>query len=412
MLELIAALGGAAAGCLSVIPGVHAAALVAGLLPMLGAGGLAGSCFVVAAAGSAMITGALSKTFQPATRESLAGSTPEIRMAYDGRGLAAIELQNLGTMAGSAITVLLLVPVIVLGALFPDTVKDAISTLSGWLQVPLILLFTLITLVQAGNKGWTLVTMVLAGGLGFYAMGRQELMGNPASLAPLLTGIFVLPVSMMVLGQQAGALLRIPAQVPEDITPGDEANSLAPIGGMLTAITAGVGSSSAISVMAERFTEEDYLYAQASSEGANNTLALLLLILIGAGHSSSAVAVQEMSGARLDLFAGALLLFATGMGMAFGKQAVNACTNAYIRVVSRINPKLIASAVLAMSVGTVCWETGTTGLLVMLAAGSVGYAAKTCMVPNQALLMILTGPVIIQKLGLAKPLALVLGLGY
>lgn len=145
MIELLAVLAGAAAGCLSAVPGVHAAALVAGLLPMLGAGGLAGSCFVTAAAGSAIIVQALAKTFQPATKQSMAGATPEVRMAYAGRGLAAVELQNLGSMVGSMIAVVLSVPVLLIGALFPEAVKAALGTVSGWLQLPLMIVFLAIT---------------------------------------------------------------------------------------------------------------------------------------------------------------------------------------------------------------------------------------------------------------------------
>lgn len=379
---------------------------------MLGAGGLAGSCFVTAAAGSAIIVQALAKTFQPATKQSMAGATPEVRMAYAGRGLAAVELQNLGSMVGSMIAVVLSVPVLLIGALFPEAVKAALGTVSGWLQLPLMIVFLAITWVQAKKWFFTLVTMVLAGGLGFYAMGREELMGNPASLAPLLTGIFVIPVTLMVLGHQ-GKLERLPKQTPEEITPSDEANTIAPLGGILTAIVAGVGASSAVSVFAERFDEEDYLYMQASAEGANNTLALLLLVLIGAGHSSSAVAVQEMTGStQVDLFAGFLLVCATGLGMGFGRELVKVITPTYVSTIGRINPKLIACFVLIVSVLTVWYETGATGLLVMASAGALGYAAKMSFVPNQALLMILTGPVLVQKLGLARELAIALGIGF
>jgi len=411
MIVVLATLAGTLTGCLSIIPGLHATALVAGLLPLLGAHGLAGSCFVVSAAGAAMITQALSKTFQPATRETLRSATPEVRMAYAGEGLRAVMIQVISTGAGAVGTMLCLAPLAVMAAMFPDDVRPALQTISKWAQVPAMLYFVFMTLAHAGHKFMTTLVVALAGLLGFYSMNRVELMGNPASLAPLLTGIFVLPVTLSILGH-SGKTQPIPAQSQANNVQYYKTAWVSLAGGMATAVISGIGASSAVASMAKTATEDEYLAMQATAEGANNTLALLLLILIGAGHSSTAVAVQEMSGINVGLVAGATILLAGGIGIAAGTQFAGRYAEQYARLITLVNPKLVAALVLLASVGVLLAETGMAGAVVAVAAGALGYAARVSMVPNQALLMVLTGPVIIQKLGLAKPLALVLGLGY
>lgn len=411
MIELLATLFGAALGCVSVIPGVHSAALIAGLLPALGAQGLAGSCFVVAAAGAAMMTQALSKTFQPATAGTLASATPEVKMAYAGSGLVAVDNQNLWMIGGALVSLVLLIPIALTGLLFPDDVKAAIQTVSTWAQLPLMLLFTGTTLSLASNKLSTVLVMLLAAGLGFYSMGRVELAGNPSSLAPLLTGIFVLPTSLAIV-MQTGQIKRLPPQRPATAADVDgfEHSWIGHVGGMITAVVAGVGASSAVASFAKTSTEEEYLSLQAAAEGSNNTVAMLLLVLIGAGHSSTAVAVQAMSGTKIDVLTGVLILFAGGIGITVGRKATVLLAPSYARLITAINPRHIAAAVLLLSMGIVVFETGTIGVLVASAAGALGLVARTSMVPNQALLMILTGPVLIQKLGLARELALALGI--
>jgi len=410
MIVVLATLAGALTGCLSIVPGLHATALVAGLLPLLGASGLAGSCFVVATAGAAMITQALSKTFQPATQETLRSATPEVRMAYAGEGLKAVEIQVVSTGGGALGALFFLGLLIGIAAIFPDDVRPALQTLSKWVQVPAMLYFTYVTVSHAGHKLATTLVITLAGLLGFYSMNRVELMGNPASLAPLLTGIFVLPVTLSILGH-AGKTKPLPPQQPAGKVPLYENSWIGLVGGMLTAVISGIGASSAVASMAKTAGEDEYLAMQAAAEGANNTVALLLLILIGAGHSSTAVAVQEMSGSNVGLVAGAAIMLAGGIGIGAGVQVAGTFGERYAGFISGVNPKLVAGLVLLTSTAVLLFETGTAGALVALAAGALGYAARVSMVPNQALLMVLTGPVIIQKLGFARELALVLGLG-
>jgi TctA family transporter len=410
MVELLCTLLGVVAGCLSLVPGFHAAALIAGLLPLLGAHGLAGSCFVVAAAGSAMMVQALSKTFQPATKSTLHAATPEVKLAYSGRGLTAIAIQNFGTEVGACVALLCCVPLFLLAALFPKDMQSILRNVSSWIQLPLMLWFTWTLVKHAHNRGFTLLVVGLASVFGFYSMNRSELMGNPSSLAPLLTGIFVLPIGLSIISHK-GKVEPLPAQLSAEQPKDFEHNWIGPFGGMITAIVSGVGASSAVASFASSSTEEEYLQLQALSEGANNTLALLLLVLIGAGHSSTAVAVQEMSG-KLDLVSGLAVLLAGGVGITLGSKVTTALAPHYAQLITRINAKHIALFVLGLSSLVLLAETGMTGLIVAGAAGALGLAARTSMVPNQALLMVLSGPVLIQKLGLARELALVLGIAH
>lgn len=411
MIALLATLAGALVGCLSAIPGLHATALIAGLLPMIGANGLAGSCFVVAAAGSAMVVQALSKTFQPATQETLRSATPEVRMAYAGEGLKAVNMQVINVGAGAVASLFALSLVIGVTAIFPDDLKPVLQAISKIVQIPAMIYFMIITVVHAGQKLATALVITLASLLGFYSMNRVELMGNPASLAPLLSGIFVIPVTLSILGHR-GKTKQLPKQNPVTNIPEYANTWIGAFSGMLTAVISGVGASSAVASLAKTTTEEEYLAMQASAEGANNTVALLLLILIGAGHSSTAVAVQEMSGAEIGLVAGAAILLAGGIGVAAGIQFVERYAERYANLITGINPKTMAAAVLLASTAVLLVETGTAGAMVALAAGALGYAARVSMVPNQALLMVLTGPVLIQKLGFAKALGLALGVSF
>lgn len=409
MIELILGLLlGTGAGLLSAIPGVHTSVLLIGLLPLLGIKGSLGAVALTSAIGSGVIAGSLAKTFHPATSTTLASATPEQVMAYRGDGIRAVWIQIQASWTGLLVVGLAAVPLLLLRLLSEEDVENLFKVLGGFSPL-LIVTFLVVTTWTARKRVVTALVLVLSALVGFVGMNVPALAGNPMVLSPLLAGIFSIPALGMVVFEH-GHTVPIPRQQPLRSTRG-VASPLQYHGawaGILTALVAGLGSGSAVSLFAERVKPEEYLGMHTASETSNNAFALLSFILVGTAHSGTGVALK-MGSSSPSLVFGLFLMAAVLVGLVASSAVIMRVAPGYSRVISHLNPRVVATLVLAFTVTLVAVETGPAGLMVAAVATLLGLAAKLHFAPNQALLAVLAGPVLLYHTGLSGPVAGLLG---
>jgi TctA family transporter len=404
---VLAAAFGTLAGLLSALPGLHISILLIGALPLLGVNGPVGAVVLVTAIGSGLIASNLAKTFHPATADTIRSATPEQILAYRGDGLKAVGIQHQAVWAG-VLTVLMLAAVLLpLRTLIGTGFAAVITMVTGWLVLPLLLLFTGLVVRQAKHKLPTVAVIILATGLGFYTLNCAALTGNHNALAPLLGGGFALPALAMVVLHR-GRVQPFPKQrvVNSAAKPAPE-QVWGALGGIATALTAGLGSGGAVSVFADQVNHEEYLGMHTASEAANHVFAVLLFILVGTTHSGTGVALRQQlvsPGLAMSL----LLLVALALSTFVAHYVAQQVVGRYVSCIGRIPQRSAAMVITVVTLALLFTETGLAGIAVAIAAAALGWCAKTNFVPNQAMTFTLTGPVLVYHLGLSGWLASVL----
>jgi TctA family transporter len=399
---------GVAAGLLAAIPGIHVSVLLIALLPLLGIHGEAGAIAITTAVGSGLVASTLSKTFHPATRETLKAATPEQTLAYAGDGLKALQVQTYAIWSGILTVALLSLPLLAIKLVADIPVRTLLDNAVRPIAPLLVIIFFAATIGQASKKLLTATIIVTATILGFWSTHLPALTGNTQVLTPLLGGLFAIPTLLMVLTSR-DAPLKFPAQRPASKYQPQEANIAGALGGVATALTAGLGSGAAVSVFAKHSNPQTYLGMTAAAEASNNAFAIILFIVAGLSRSGSAVALkQDLYDPNLPT--ALLLLTALFIGLTVTSNLVTQGGEHYARLVSHVPQRFTSAVVLTGTLAIIVHETGAPGLAVALAATALGLAAKLYYAPNQSLIAVLAGPVLIYQLGLAEPLARVLNL--
>lgn len=405
---MLAGVLGCLLGLLSALPGLHVSILLIGALPLLGVSGPVGAVALVAAIGSGLISTNLAKTFHPVTSATVNSATPEQLMAYQGRGLKAVFIQNQAVWAGVLTVVALALISLPLRVLTGPSFEAGLDTLADWITLPLLIAFVVLVVWQAKRRFATITIIALGTILGFYTFQCPALRGNANTLAPLLGGGFALPALLMVV-TTAGRIQAFPKQRQHN-------NSIAPapeqlwgaLAGIATALTAGLGSGGAVSVMADKVSHETYLGMATASESANSVFAILLFVLIGNTHSGAGIALKRQL-LQPDLTTALLLFVTLVLSLFAATQLANRIAGGYANVVARVPQRKAASVIALVTLLLIYSETGTPGIAIALTAGVLGWTAKINFVPNQAIVSVLTGPVLVYHLGLAGWLANILG---
>lgn len=406
LIYAVALVLGIGVGLVGALPGLHPAVLLVGLLPVLAIKGDFGAVLIAGALGSSMVAATLAKTFHPASPETLRSATPEQVMAYRGDGFKAVHHQLHGAWIGLAVAIAIAIPLLLLASIQTGGLRPSYDALVKPVAPWVIAAYTVAVFVTAQRKLPTALTMLGAGLLGFVAFNHTN--SGSDILGPLLGGAFGAAPVLMVIWHR-GKLNTFPTQRVarvHTLSPESVAGAALGVG---TAMCAGIGASAATSIFAGHVKEHVYLAMQAASESANNAFAIALLILVGATRSGAAVAVQQ-GGAPADTVLGLLLLLGVLGGVIAGSFAVLRLMPAYVSTVAGFSPRVTASLVLMVTVALSVWHSGPFGACVMVAATLLGLAAKLSFAPNQALVTVLTTPVLIYYLGGSATLSGVLGI--
>ncbi len=398
---------GLAISLLNLFPGIHPAGILLMLLPSLALGTDGALAAAAVSTGAGSLLHVLNVAYQPMSRRMIAGADVATKLAYQGYGPAVVRLHTQAVWMGFT-------GVCVLGALFilpqllghnsAQAFGRAIGAIAPWVLAAAIIL----TIVRADRKISTVMICGMAAAIGFVTFNCAGLAGNPWAMTPLLSGLFMAPIAASLLVKQKP--LKMQAD-QDNIWETDPAiQTLGSLLGCLTGFLAGIGTSSVVAlVRSDDMEDEDYLSLGAAADSANSMFALLAYCLIGSTRSGTAAALAE-AAPQVDAIGSILCLGFIALGLLLGHNLVAALHGVYRFVIHKLPQRTFAAGLLVMTTWLVITQTGASGLLIYIAAWLLSTQARAWYVPNQALLVSLTGPVLIYYLGLSGSLATIFGL--
>lgn len=412
MVEALAVFAGVAVGILaSLVPGLHAALaltfLVAfGLPHWLGPG--PATCFLAAAAGAILYVRRLGAVYHPsATGDEAATLDVAQRLTRDGRGPDALRLM-VTAVDLSWLPIAALVCALVLFALAGVDLAKGLAHGLAWLGLPLVLVWAVHTCVRGQKPVMTLVGLALTGLCGYAVLHHPQLAGNEHQLAPLMGGLFGIPMMLAVLAH--GNPTLAPQGNPSNRLEGNPI--LAVLGGVIGTLAgffAGIGAGSLVG-MAGSLAEDDhdYLMMATAGEAAKESSALLLILVAGIGHTGEAQLLGRVAGS-LSLGQALLVFVATVIGALAGRAFVFAFESSYLALIRWKSPAFWAKGVIGLALWQI-WLTGqlATALPLALACTAIALFNRQQALPLQVSFAALALPLVVQDLGFVPALNQVL----
>jgi TctA family transporter len=418
LLPFAVALGALLGIGLSLVPGLH----VATVLAILVAAGLSGSvppgvaaAAVAAAAGASLYARRLALVYHPAANTSVHASLdPALRLTKAGRAADAMAVATAGTDMAIAVGT----PVVVVIGIGLAAGFDLIGWLDGavkFLGVPVICFWVVHTVFSANAKGLTAVGFGAAALFGYTTLNHPSLSPDHA-IAPVLAGLFGIPLMLQVLSDRHGRGLPQQFPVSKSIDVNTQLGLLGTCIGALTGFFAGLGTSSLVSLAAgSARNDEDYLLLASAGEASNDLMAIVLAVVAGLSRSGEAVLLTRIAP-EPGAATGTAIVLALAVGAFVGRYAVIHLQAGYQRFVE--TTPVSVSAVFVLATGMVpialAGAAGPAHLLVafgLTAAGTLlGCWCRQQELPAQVPFGALAIPLVIQAAGFGPGLrALVFG---
>lgn len=387
------ALGGVALGTVSgLVPGLHAnnfALLLAAVAPSApGSPRLVGAAMLAAGVVHTFLDVVPALTLGVPDAAMAATALPGHRLVVAGRGREALRLSALGSGAAVLFAVPLAVPVTAVMTTAYPVVRA---------HLPLVL---------AAVVGFLLLTeptrrAALGGAVAFAVsalLGALTLDISPAApldaggmLAPLFTGLFGAPV---LLDAMDGA--GVPPQADARVTltrrtlgttafAGSAAGAIV---GYLPGISAAIASVLALPAVPGEDDARGFLVATSGANTSNTVFALFALVALGTPRTGVMVALDGL-GTSPSL---PLLLVVVALASTAGFVLVLLVGDRYLRVVGRVDYRLLSLTVLALLVAVSWLFSGFVGVVVFAVATFVGLVPPRLGTRRVHLMGVLVGP--------------------
>jgi TctA family transporter len=379
VLEALAIALGTLTGVLASLgPGLHAALaltfLVAfGLSDWLGPG--AATVFIASAAGAIVYTRRLGAVYHPsavgAASEHQAMDVAQ-RLTADGQGPTALRLMVLAVDLSWLPVLGLATTLLAVHAAGIDLATPLAHAL-GHLALPVIAVWTVFTVLRSRSRALTLVGLILTGACGYAVLHHPALVGNEHQLAPLMGGLFGIPMMLAVIREGRSELaIQRPFNGILDCVP-----ALGVLGGVIgvfSGFISGIGAGSLIGML-HGLTDSDteYLVMATAGEAAKETAALLLILLAGAGHTGEAQLLGRVAAPHMTSPQVLLVLTAVVIGAVVGRKVVFGFEVGYQALIRKVSPATWAYGVIALA----CWQLwlAHTGLLAFELAAACVFTA-------------------------------------
>ena len=368
-------------GLLELIPNAHPAILAITLLPVLGMGYADNLMFVTALLITSMSLNTLTHTYHPIPKAMLHAAEPAQRMAYEGQGKWATEIQLRAIPWGIA-AALIFTPVLV----------HFVKTIKAWV-IPIGILLLVLSISRSKNKPAAAFVLVLAVTVGILAQEKLEM----HAMMPLLAGLFTIPPLLHILVQEKTMALPKDQSKRPPKTP-TEYSTIDSTLGIVGAFMPGISTSSMVHLRVNEvdIPPHEYLTRSTLQKSTSDITALFVLILLHQAHSVLSVAMMQTAidfplHYSFALVAGCLLvLFPIVQWLTLKAE------NPYITVIQKLPQKLFAIVLAPVTIGIVLNHAGMYGLIIMAAAAGVSLLQKHFRVPNQILLQGMTIPVLLM----------------
>nr|WP_074879234.1 MULTISPECIES: tripartite tricarboxylate transporter permease [Halolamina] len=377
--------------CSGLVPGLHAnnfALLLAGAAPHVPVDPLA--------LGAAMLAAGVVHTFLDIVPSLALGvpdgamaaaALPGHRLVLRGRGREALRLSALGSGSAVAVATLLAFPV-------TWAMLRLAPLLTAWFPVVAAAVLALMLATEPSHAARLagLLAFGLATALGAAVLGLS-LSGPVAGgvLAPLFGGLFGAPVLLDAVHgggvpEQDDAQLAIP---PVDLGIAAGAGGLSGAAvGYLPGVSAGVAATVSLPAVPARSDLRGFVVATSGANSSTAVFSLFALVALGAPRSGVLVAVDD-AGVPLSL---SVLLPVVVVAAAVGFVLVGLLGDAAFRVVSRLDQRRLAFAVLGLLVVLAALFTGAAGIAVFALATLVGLIAVRIGARRVYLMGVLLGP--------------------
>jgi putative membrane protein len=433
-LILIAVLGAIVASVLALIPALHIYN-VAGLL-ILFAGAVSNiltsdqlaMLLLGMVVGYAMVS-AIPSIFFAAPDEAAAFIVlPGQKWLLERRGYEAAILTGVGSLCGLA-AIIVLSPI---AAEATRVLEIILSPHLGWILLTIIVFMLMSEWPKSGDRGptgwarfraaWTglgagLLTFLLSGLLGFMIMYRSVVPTEIAfqNLLPAFLGLFAIPMVLinLIMGTKVP-----PQHISQsiDVTPalllrGAAAGTM---GGLFAAffpvVTGGVGGFLAGHATAQR-DERSFIISQGASKFVYYVGGFLLFFLPGLHLARGGMAAMTSTIYTPDtpqIYFTAVAALALAGAVSFGLLIV--LSRLTIKLIDRIDYRLLSSIVLVLLIGLIFLTTGFGGLLIALPATAIGLIPTLFGSRRMNCLGVLLLPITLNMAGIGSSIAHVLGL--
>lgn len=389
---------------LSLIPGLHVNLGLA-LLVSIGidkvAGPLPTACMLAAAAGASLYMHRLSSVYHPAAGGGeIATLDHTLRFTALGRGPDALRiLQRASDIAWVPFVALTFIFMVCYAANL--NLAKALDTGLGFLGIPLIVIWGLYTCSRSRNPLMTLLGFFAVGMFGYVTLHHPAMRGNEHGLAPIMTGLFGIPIMLSVLSERSNGL--VPQRLSRTIAINPFLGLLGSGLGAATGFFAGLGSSSVAGLAGAVCDDDnDYLMLVGSSEATNNIISVLLVLLAGMGRSGEAVLIGRVCPyTALNFMAILTILGALAIGAFAGRSFMLKLENWYIKTIGSQPQSNWALLVIGLGL----FQVLLTGqIIVGLGLTACGVAlslwCRSSKLPLQVSFSALAFPLIIQQMGL------------
>lgn len=310
---------------------------------------------------------------------------PGHKLLMKGHGYEAIKLTIIGGLGGILFSVLFL-PLILL--FVPSVYSSAKPFI--WL---ILLSFVFIMILSEKKKSIAALFFIAAGVIGILSMNLP--IDKNFILFPILSGFFGLPLLLLSIKKKT----KIPKQVyGKSVEPSMKAISLGSLGGILSGLLPGIGSSEIAGLATTNKKDRSFLMTLGAITTANILLSFLALFLIGNPRSGVAVAVEQLMTIDMNkfLFIVAITVMVSGISVILALRFAKF----FLNRVQKINYQKMSLAVLLFMLSLIFYFTGFLGILLAAVCCALGMLINLLDVKRGLLMGILIIPTILFYVGL------------
>lgn len=327
---------------------------------------------------------------------------PAHSMLLEGHAMTAVRCAAIGSLVGSAVSIVLSIPMY---HLLSGGFGDYLDSLTVGILVAVLAL--MVFREREGRRVVAICLIVASGTLGMLTMNLdlpfENMLGmEPESMFPMLSGFFGIPA--LLIGAPDGS---VPYQTDDETFP------VGPVPGLKGVVTGsvmgwypGVTSSCGASVASALFGDEDrrgYVSMVSSIGTAATMFTFITLAVSGKERSGTMTVINDiLDGAVIepgnDIFMAMLVTMAVASVIAY--MIMIWAGRLMCAIVERVNIGMINMIILALMIVLTVLFTGYWGLVLLLACTFIGMIPLVLDSNRLPLTGCLIVPVLVFKLGL------------
>lgn len=368
MLDYLAIMGfGILAGTLTgLVPGIHPNTVIFTSLPVYFVLEIYlpyYMCFMVALSVSHTFHDFLPAIFLGAPEaESALSALPGGELAARGEGKLAFQY----TVYGGVFAVTAFVLSAPLLYLLLETVYSVISGVMAYV----LLFFLAFTVFQSERLRNALAVTVIAGLLGTVAFSMP--VNQEYVLMPIFSGLYAVPAILHAFRSSYG--LPVQYDLKPDVGRSARGGLVGFLAGLVAGVVPGVGPAISTTFLTPMMdgSEKEFLAGLGGVNTSDIVSSFLALYLLGKARSGASVAITNITG-----FDPVLAFFSAGIALLAVPLSVPVAlyTGKILPVLLKRSLKPLLFAVLVLILSTNLVLTGATGILILLTASAIGYAA-------------------------------------